>query len=230
MAVLRKEKREQFTVIDNAIFKDYELSYKAKGLLCQMLSLPDNWEFSIDGLATLSSDGISAVRSALDELKKAGYFRREQRMKDGKFDGVEYIISETKKYDFPIAENLISENLISENHTQLNTNNNKLPIQSNTKDIYTEFENLWELYPKKQGKDKAKGYYERARKNGTTYEEVEQGIYAYKEYISANGIDMQYVKQGSTFFSQKAWSDDWSIRNQSKGSNPFMEMLQTGDY
>lgn len=80
--------------------------------------------------------------------------------------------------------------------------------------LKTEFEKLWSLYPRKQGKDKAYGYYERARKDGTTYEEVEQGILAYKEYISANEIDIRYVKQGATFFSQKAWQDDWSIREE----------------
>ena len=83
----------------------------------------------------------------------------------------------------------------------------------NIRAIKDEFNALWNLYPKKQGKDKALGYYERARKSGTTYEEVEQGIFAYRDYIKTNNVDMKYVKMGSTFFSQKAWNDDWSIRN-----------------
>ena len=98
--------------------------------------------------------------------------------------------------------------------------------QSNSKEIRNEFESLWKLYPKKQGKDKAYGYYERARKSGTTYEEVEQGINDYKAYISINQIDMQYVKQGSTFFSQKAWNDDWTIRNTPKASNDINAVFQ----
>ena len=97
----------------------------------------------------------------------------------------------------------------------------------NTRAIKDEFETLWKLYPKKQGKDKAYGYYERARKSGATYEEVEQGIFAYRNYIEANQMDMQYVKMGSTFFSQKAWNDDWTIRQKSSG-NPFMDMLRGG--
>lgn len=217
MAVLRKEKREHYTIIDNAIFKDYELSYKAKGLLCQMLSLPDNWEFSIDGLTQLSNDGVSAVRSALDELKEAGYFRREQVRENGKIAKIEYVISEDKKCENLVVENLKQENLKQENRTPNKILKNKELIKSNTEYINTEFENLWKLYPKKQGKDKAYGYYERARKSGTTYEEVEQGINDYKAYININQIDMQYVKQGSTFFSQKAWNDDWTIVNKPKG-------------
>lgn len=126
MAVLKKHKKSNFTVIDNAIFKDKELSLKAKGLLCLMLSLPDNWKWSVEGLSSLSSDGISAVRSALNELEEATYFRRQQIRKDNKIVGVEYIISETKMCENLISENLIlgnliSENLISENRTQLNT-------------------------------------------------------------------------------------------------------------
>ena len=95
--------------------------------------------------------------------------------------------------------------------------------------IKEEFENLWSLYPKKQGKDRAYSCYEKARMTGTTYEEVENGINAYSLYVKANGTDMKYIKMGSTFFSQKAWKDDWAEHKNIKG-NPFLEMLQNGDY
>lgn len=131
MSVLRKEKKGNFTVIDNAIFKDYDLSLKATGLLCKMLSLPDNWEYSVKGLSKITSDGISSITSGLKELTDAGYFRREQRYKDGKFAGYDYIISETKKCDFPFSENPITENTLTENHAQLNTN------KSNTEKLNT---------------------------------------------------------------------------------------------
>lgn len=83
-------------------------------------------------------------------------------------------------------------------------------VQLKSSELRKEFEYLWQMYPKKQGKDKAYGYYERARKSNTTYEEVEQGIYAYLNYIKATETEPQYVKMGSTFFSQKAWQDDWT--------------------
>ena len=67
MAILRVNKENNFTVISNAVFMNYDLSYKAKGLLCQMLSLPDGWSFSIEGLTRLASDGKSSVMSALNE-------------------------------------------------------------------------------------------------------------------------------------------------------------------
>lgn len=226
MAILRKQQRNQYTVIDQSIFKDSTLSNKALGILCRMLSLPDGWEFSVGGLASLSTDGESAVRSALKELQESGYLRREQRYKDGKFDGYEYIISETKNCDFPSADFPMTENTMTENQAQSNTNISNTNL-SNTKEvIYTEFENLWSLYPKKQGKEKAYSCYERARKSGTTCEEVEQGIYAYKDYIKANSVDMQYIKMGSTFFSQKAWQGDWVIRtNKTETRHDLFERL-----
>ena len=241
MAVLRKEKKTNFTVIDNGIFKNPTLSLKAKGLLCQMLALPDNWEYSVKGLETLVSDKRSAITSGLAELESAGYFRREQRFEGGRFAGYEYIVSETpniKNADFtfsekPISENTISENTISENPTQLNTKQLKtkqsIIKKSNTEKYMSEFEILWENYPRKQGKDKARKAYEKARKSGTTYEEVEQGIENYKAYIAVNEIDMQYVKMGGTFFSQQAWNDDWAIRYR-RSMNPFTDMLETGGY
>ena len=131
MAVLRKEKRDKYTVIDNAIFMDSTLSLKAKGLLCQMLSRPDGWNFSAEGLATLSKDGKASVMSALTELEEAGYLRREQVKVDGKYAGVEYIVSETKMSDFPYAENRNTENQHAENRTQLNTKESKTK-ESNT--------------------------------------------------------------------------------------------------
>lgn len=122
MQVLRKVKKGNFTVIDNAIFKDRNLSLKAKGLMCLMLSLPDDWNFSIKGLATLSKDGESAVRSTLNELKKEGYFFRKQIRKNGKIARIDYVVSEIKNFDFLDVENPQQENLQQENQAQLNTN------------------------------------------------------------------------------------------------------------
>lgn len=234
MAVLRKEKKENFTVIDNAIFKDYEISYKAKGLLCQMLSLPDEWEYSIEGLAKLSNDGVSAVRSALDELKEAGYFRREQVRKDGKIAKIEYVISETKKCENLVVENLKQENLKQENRRQLNTKELNTD-KSNIKEYTSEFENLWKLYPKKQGKESAKKSYIRARKEGATYEQVLAGMNAYINYINKTNTQSKYIKYGSTFFNQKAWEDDWTVdtgysSSSGRSKNPFTQMLESGEF
>ena len=77
------------------------------------------------------------------------------------------------------------------------------------KAVEEEFESLWQLYPKKQGKKKALDYYTKARKNGTTFEEVKQGIEAYAAYVLAEKTEDKYIKHGSTFFSEQAWQDEW---------------------
>lgn len=82
-----------------------------------------------------------------------------------------------------------------------------------------EFEALWGMYPRKQGKAKAKASYVKARKDGTSYEEVENGIKAYAEYVK--GKDSQYIKMGSSFFNQRAWQDDWSVNSGHTGFNGF---------
>ena len=227
MSKLIKGERYSYTNIDNTVFFDNRLSAKAKGVLCQMLSLPDNWEYSVEGLTTRFSDGKASIRSAITELEQYGYLVRRQVKKGGKYAGVDYLIYANPKNapntDFQIAENQTaeiqtSENQTAENRTQLitkeSTTNELITNSLNTKEsLNIEFENLWSLYPRKQGKASAFRHYQKARKSGAVYEEIEQGILAYTEYIRANNIDMQYVKMGSTFFSQKAWNDDWTIRH-----------------
>ena len=98
---------------------------------------------------------------------------------------------------------------IPNNKPSIKTSDNKTHIQA-------EFENLWAMYPKKQGKAKALEYYKKACKDGVTFDEVRKGIEAYVGYIEAMGIEERYIKQGSTFFSQRAWQDDWTPRGAHK--------------
>ena len=130
MSVFRIKKNSNYTVMSNYHFKEKGMSLKAKGLLSLMLSLPDDWDYSIAGLVTLSSDGESSVRTALQELEKFGYLKRERTRRNGKLDDIIYNIYETPQSDFLNVENLKQENLILENPCQLNTDN-----KLNTKEI-----------------------------------------------------------------------------------------------
>ncbi len=76
--IFRVERTKNFTVMSNHHFKNKNLTLKAKGLLSLMLSLPDDWYYNMQGLATLSSDGIDSVRSAIKELKHHGYVERHR--------------------------------------------------------------------------------------------------------------------------------------------------------
>ena len=77
--------------------------------------------------------------------------------------------------------------------------------------IKYEFETLWKMYPNKKGKDKALGYYQKARKSGTTFEDVEQGIKNYCKEIEIKKTSKQYIQHGSTWFNNKGWLDDYDF-------------------
>ena len=95
MAVYRVEKTHDYTVMANHHLRDERLSLKAKGLLSMLLSLPDDWEISIRGLASIVTDGVGAVQTGINELIEAGYIvRRRQHADTGAFAGFEYIIHE----------------------------------------------------------------------------------------------------------------------------------------
>lgn len=106
MSVFRVNKNKNFTVMSDFHFREKNMTLKAKGLLSLMLSLPDDWNYSISGLVTLSKDGKDSVISALAELEEFGYLVRKQQFNEkGQFNGVEYHIYEqsqkmiVNKYD-----------------------------------------------------------------------------------------------------------------------------------
>ena len=78
-----KQRSRGFTTIPNDIFKDKRLSLKGKGLLCQLLSLPDDWTYSEKGLTQIMKDGSTSLRSAIEELESCFYLHRE-RVRDEK--------------------------------------------------------------------------------------------------------------------------------------------------
>ena len=123
MSVVRVHKDANFTVMSNYHFKEKKMSLKAKGLLSLMLSLPDDWDYSIAGLATLSKDGKDSVMSALGELEKFGYLTRQRLTNDkGQFAGVEYNIYEKPVAEKPNQEKENEEKPNSAKPAQLNTN------------------------------------------------------------------------------------------------------------
>ena len=128
MSVFRVNKTANYTVMSNHHFKEKKMSLKAKGLLSLMLSLPDDWDYSISGLATLSKDGKDSIMSALGELEKFGYLTRQRLTNNkGQFAGVEYNIYEVPQPQLSVADNPNegiekADNSNAEKCHQLNTN------------------------------------------------------------------------------------------------------------
>lgn len=127
MSVFRVDKTNDFTVMSNYHLRDKNLSLKAKGLLSQMLSLPEEWDYTLSGLACINKESKDAIRSAVAELEKAGYITRHQTTTEGgRFGSNEYLIRERPLLHTPSSENPTTEEPPTatpkaENPTQLNT-------------------------------------------------------------------------------------------------------------
>lgn len=141
MSVIRVNNTKGFTVMSNYHFQDKEISLKAKGLLGLMLSLPSNWDYSVNGLVAIVKENKAAVQTVLKELEEHKYLKRT-RVQDetGRFDYI-YDIYE-KPYDkLPWTENpctvvQCTEVPCTENQPQINTNKQNTNKQ-NTKELNT---------------------------------------------------------------------------------------------
>ena len=116
MSIVRVKHQKNYVVLNKFALEDRRLSFKAKGLWAYCMSLPDDWDFHVNHLATVSQDGVDAVYSAIKELIEFGYCEKVQPNK-GKFEKLEYFIYETPEFkkslpqtDFPDAGASLAEN------------------------------------------------------------------------------------------------------------------------
>ncbi|RAQ29662.1 helix-turn-helix domain-containing protein [Hydrogeniiclostridium mannosilyticum] len=156
MPVFRVERNTGYTVMSNHHLRNKELTLKAKGLLSQMLSLPEDWDYTLKGLSHINREKIDAIREAVKELEKAGYIvRSRERDEKGRLRGADYIIYEQPQpptldlptlenptLDNPTLEKPMQEKPTLENPTQLNKD-----ISSKEKIITDVSNNDQSIYP-----------------------------------------------------------------------------------
>ena len=134
MAVFRIEKTRDYTVMSNYHLRDMSLSLKAKGLLSLMLSLPENWDYTMKGLARICKDGIDSISGGIRELEAHGYLIRSRvRSANGQLGSIEYTILEQPKAPSPTQEKPIRENPVQANPI-LDAPIQENPAQLNTKE------------------------------------------------------------------------------------------------
>ena len=143
MGVIRINKDRNYTVMSNVHLQDKRLSFKAKGMLSVMLSLPPEWDYSIAGLSTLSTDKKDSVMTILGELEQYGYLVRTRLTDKGKFAGWQYDIfekpnTEKPNTEKPNTEKPNTEKPNTEKPPQLNTEPIKELNQSIIQQISTE--------------------------------------------------------------------------------------------
>lgn len=136
MAELKKNLQAGYTHVNNEIFHDKNISYKAKGLFCQMLSLPENWDFKENSIKVLATDGISSVRAGLKELMEKGYLIRKPIREGNLIVDWEYtLIDCPRNLENLKIENLKLENLKLENLNPIKLNNNSTKNELNKNNI-----------------------------------------------------------------------------------------------
>lgn len=127
MAIIRQKRKERFSIVDNKVIEDERLSFKARGLLIYMLSKPDDWKFYTEELAKRSNkDGISAIKTALNEIEDAGYLTRKQgHKKNGQFTSQDWILTDTStnspQVEKSLADKAPAGKALADNRTLPNT-------------------------------------------------------------------------------------------------------------
>lgn len=158
MAVIRIVKDKNFITMGKYHLKEKDMSLKAIGLLSIMLSLPENWNYSVNGLSSIRKESRNTINEILKELEKFGYLNRIRiRDEKGKIVEVEYTI-----YECPYLKNQDMDNQDMENRdidfkAQLNNKelNNKLIEKLNNKEIYKEIVEYLNLKANTNYKDKS---------------------------------------------------------------------------
>jgi len=166
MKLIRVKKDQNFTTINNEFIFNKNLSLKAKGLLCHILALPNDWKLYVEEVEKWHKDGKRAIYSAFKELKENGYLEREQNRSNGKIVGWDYIIYEKPYTQKLHIQNVDVENVDVQNQPLLNTNNTKDLIKLNTNNSKTEgieypFElnvEAWESWKEFRKKEYSKSY------------------------------------------------------------------------
>lgn len=216
MSVYRIHKDKNYSVIDNYLFRDKSLSLRGKGLLALILSLPDDWKYSIEGLSALVPDGRNTVIKGLDELMDLGYIvRKQDNDKDGKFVGYIYDI-----YEKPCIQSPFTEFEKTEIDTQSNTNISNTNILNTNKDITPiipakiakrkeMFEQFWNAYPKCKRKVDKKGCERKFIKIAnleTIFPDIMASLEMWKKSTQWTKDNGEYIPLTSKWINQEYWT------------------------
>lgn len=232
MSVLRINKTKDYSIMSNHHLKNKNLSLKAKGLLSVMLSLPDDWSYSIEGLTMICKENETAIKTALGELKEEKYLIVNKLMPNETKSGrIEYVYDiyekpyeEKQESEKQGIENLGLENLGLENPIQINNNNlynNKLNTKeenTNNKnnklikeiqkektplEIVFEHWNSKEIIKHKQiTKDIEKAYEKASKELKLSTEDIKLAIDRYNEVLKAEGYYFKYKWSLAQFLSR----------------------------
>ena len=216
MAKFKINKTENYTIIANTHLKERKMSLKSKGLLTLMLSLPDDWNYSLKGLVSLCSESESAIKSSLQELKKFGYLRIQKiapKKGSGKFEYIYEIFESPLKKEERQRVNKKVENLQLENQPDENVTIENLKVENQPVENL-QLENQPDILSTKQSRTKELNTKEKNKKEKTDHTEK------LFEYIETLEIDSEKKK----IF--KEWVEYKKEKNQYKNTKSIDVLIK----
>lgn len=238
MSVVRVNKNNNYTTMSNYHLRDKKLSLSLKGLLSVVYSLPENWDYSIAGLCSITEVSKSTMSKYLNELIEFGYLKREQKRTSVGFGNIEYIF-----YEYPIntenalpknqdTQNVHPKNQDTENQSQsnylinqltkeLNTNKKKTIVQNEI--LNERFNRFWNLFPRKETKKKAEQTFKNIKFKSD--EQFEKFINHLENLVKNDfcNREKQFIPLPTTYLNKENWSDDSTyndLTSFAKANNP----------
>lgn len=240
MALFRNEVNKNFTVIGNYILQSTQVSLKTIGMYAKLSSLPDNWRFTEEGLVTICKDGLTSVKTALNELEELGLLLRfRRRNQDGTLgESIYYLFAtpateeeknevimrynpiisatviEQKTIDEPPVENPMLDNPMVENLEQLNTNvlnTNILNTKLIKENTKENFETFYKAYPRKVGKANVEKWFNKNKPNDELFKLIMSKLDMFKKSPDWLKQNGQFIPYPTTWLNQKRWEDEIGI-------------------
>ena len=230
--IFKINKNKNYIVMSNYHLKEKDMSLKSKGLLSLMLSLPPDWDYSINGLISICKENETSIKSSLDELKKFGYLEVIKLMPNETETGrIEYVYNiyeipkqgvEKQGVDF-----LGVEFLDLENQGQLNIEDkilNNKDIDNNIEENYNKrnvessfesdsdeelFNKFWKEYPKKVSKEKAKKWFIKNKPSEELVNLMIKQLKRFKTLKQWKDKDGQYIPYPSSWLNAHSWEDEF---------------------
>jgi biotin operon repressor len=213
MSIIRSPRLESnFSVISNSVIRDSRLSYRARGVLLEILSRPDNWRVSGDSLSRGGKEGRDAILTALKELRDCGYIRTvKQRKESGTFETINYVYDTPQQASvtvLPTPENPTLVEPHPEKPTpgkpQLVNQGSLEELSKKNLDTNNEFEIFWNVYPRKVAKKAAEAAFTKAVKH-TPFALILSGAGRYAK--DPNRLDA-FTAHPATWLNAHRWLDD----------------------